>query len=132
MDGNILGVDVQNNQVALKTPSGERYYFPISEWKGDFEPQAGMKVDFDIKDGVATNVFPLTNPVNKHQFKTIGDKPTKTKTAATLWAFFLGGLGAHKFYLGAWGWGAVTFTFLLDIHSNCYKYSRNSPICYFN
>lgn len=35
----------------------------------------------------------------------------KTKTAAGLWAIFLGGLGIHKFYLGSWGWGIVYLLF---------------------
>ncbi len=35
----------------------------------------------------------------------------KSKVAAALLAFFLGGLGAHKFYLGRWGWGLVYLLF---------------------
>lgn len=35
----------------------------------------------------------------------------KNKVAAALLAFFLGGIGAHKFYLGAWGWGLVYLLF---------------------
>jgi TM2 domain-containing membrane protein YozV len=31
----------------------------------------------------------------------------KNKAAATLWGIFLGGVGAHKFYMGSWGWGIV-------------------------
>jgi TM2 domain-containing membrane protein YozV len=31
----------------------------------------------------------------------------KSKTVAILLAFLLGGLGAHRFYLGSWGWGLV-------------------------
>lgn len=31
----------------------------------------------------------------------------KSKTTATLLAFFLGGLGAHKFYLGQTGQGIL-------------------------
>jgi hypothetical protein len=31
----------------------------------------------------------------------------KSKTTAALLALFLGGIGAHRFYLGAWGWGLV-------------------------
>ena len=36
-------------------------------------------------------------------------KPTsqKSKVIATVLAFVLGGLGLHKFYTGAWGWGIV-------------------------
>ena len=32
---------------------------------------------------------------------------TKSKVAAGLLAILLGGFGAHKFYLGSWGWGLL-------------------------
>jgi len=37
---------------------------------------------------------------------------TKSKVVAGLLGILLGGLGAHKFYLGSWGWGLL---FLLNI-----------------
>lgn len=35
----------------------------------------------------------------------------KNKISAALLAFFLGWLGIHKFYLGAWGWGLIYLIF---------------------
>jgi TM2 domain-containing membrane protein YozV len=35
----------------------------------------------------------------------------KTRTGAILWCFFLGGLGAHKFYLGQAGLGILYILF---------------------
>lgn len=35
----------------------------------------------------------------------------RSKTSAALLAFFLGGLGAHRFYLGQVGWGFVYLLF---------------------
>lgn len=35
----------------------------------------------------------------------------RNKTAAALWAFFLGGFGAHKFYLGRPVWGILYLIF---------------------
>lgn len=35
----------------------------------------------------------------------------KSRIAAALLAFFLGGLGIHKFYLGQTGWGIVYLLF---------------------
>ena len=37
----------------------------------------------------------------------------KSKTTAALLALILGGLGAHKFYLGSWGWGLIFLGVLL-------------------
>jgi TM2 domain-containing membrane protein YozV len=36
---------------------------------------------------------------------------TKSKVAAALLAFFLGGIGIHKFYLGQVGWGFLYLIF---------------------
>jgi TM2 domain-containing membrane protein YozV/RNA polymerase subunit RPABC4/transcription elongation factor Spt4 len=38
-------------------------------------------------------------------------KSVKSRTTAILLALFLGGLGAHKFYLGQTGWGFVYLIF---------------------
>jgi len=35
----------------------------------------------------------------------------RTKGTAAILAFFLGGLGAHKFYLGQWIWGLIYLFF---------------------
>lgn len=35
----------------------------------------------------------------------------RSKVGAALLAFFLGGFGVHKFYLGRWGWGMVYLLF---------------------
>ncbi len=35
----------------------------------------------------------------------------KSRTAAVLWAVFLGGFGAHKFYTGKLGWGFLYLVF---------------------
>ncbi len=34
-------------------------------------------------------------------------EPTKSKVIAGVLALTLGGIGIHKFYTGAWGWGIV-------------------------
>ena len=108
MEGVILGIDSGTKQSAIKTRDGERYYFSPDEWKGESSAQVGLKVDFEIgSNGQAKCVYPIgtARPI------AVGSKPPKTKTAATLWAFFLGTLGAHKFYLGSWGWGLLYLVF---------------------
>ena len=34
-------------------------------------------------------------------------EPAKSKVTAGVLALLLGGIGIHKFYMGAWGWGIV-------------------------
>ena len=36
---------------------------------------------------------------------------TKSKVVAGILAILLGGIGAHKFYLGRWGWGIIYLLF---------------------
>ena len=36
---------------------------------------------------------------------------TKSKAVAGILAILLGGIGAHKFYLGRWGWGIIYLLF---------------------
>lgn len=108
MEGNILGIESDRSKAAVKASNGSRYYFAMDQWKGSFQLEVGMKVDFDINhDGVGTNVYPL----EKTWSQATSSKPNKSKTTATLLAFFLGGLGGHKFYLGAWGWGLIYLIF---------------------
>ena len=38
-------------------------------------------------------------------------EPTHSKTTAGVLALLLGGIGIHKFYMGAWGWGLVYIVF---------------------
>jgi len=69
-----------------------------------------MVVDFDTNyNNEAISIFVLrsnTNPVTHHQ--QIGQK---SRVVAIILAFFLGGLGIHKFYLGRIGWGIIYLIF---------------------
>lgn len=108
MEGTILGIDSKSGEFAIKTLSGDRVYCDISEWRGEFLPSIGMKVDFEaLAESKARRVY----PVGKTIAQASNPKPEKSKTAATLFAFVLGGLGAHKFYLGSWGWGLLYLLF---------------------
>nr|WP_221452226.1 NINE protein [Bacillus benzoevorans] len=41
----------------------------------------------------------------------LGAHYTKSKVVAGLLGILLGGIGAHKFYLGRWGWGIIYLLF---------------------
>ena len=58
-------------------------------------------MDFDVKENNAVDVYLALG----HTASRIPG--SKSKAAATLWAMFLGAFGAHKFYMGSWGWGIV-------------------------
>jgi len=102
MKGQILNYSVQNNSGVISGSDDNRYKFTGAEWKGDVLPSRGRSVDFDAKDNNAVDVYLALG--HSSSSKTPG---SKSKAAATLWGAFLGGFGAHKFYMGSWGWGIV-------------------------
>lgn len=95
MQGQILDYTVQSNSGVISGSDGNRYVFSGSEWKDDMPPTRGMFVDFDSKEKNAVGIY-----------RAIGHSGTanpgrKSKAAVTLWGIFLGGFGAHKFYMGS-------------------------------
>jgi TM2 domain-containing membrane protein YozV len=83
-----------------------RFHFSGAQWKGDIAPARGMWVDFDVSEIDAKGAVAIYRSLSADDAVS-GAAPGKSKAAATLWAIFLGGLGAHKFYMGSWGWGIV-------------------------
>jgi len=51
---------------------------------------------------------PVSQPVS-------GMTGARSNVTAGLWAIFLGGIGAHKFYNGSWGWGIIYIVSLFII-----------------
>lgn len=101
MKGQILDFSVQKNEGVITGADGTRYTFNGAEWKSDIQPKREMWVDFEVTGINATGIYiALRQP-------TSSASGNKSKPAATLWAIFLGGFGAHKFYMGSWGWGIV-------------------------
>lgn len=98
MQGQILDFSIQSNS-GIITSEGKRYSFAGSEWKENTAPQRGMMVDFEInKEDHAIGVYKALNT----GFKLNGSAVSlgkKNKVVAGLLALFLGGFGAHKFYL---------------------------------
>jgi len=110
MKGQVLDYSVQTNSGIISGQDGARYTFAGSEWKGDVTPSRGMFVDFDLQGTSAVGVYRALGSAGS------GKPGSKSKAAATLWGAFLGGFGAHKFYMGSGGWGIVyLLTFWLYI-----------------
>jgi len=91
MKGKVLDFNIQNSAGVISGEDGQRYNFTSSEWKSDKNPEANQSVDFSIDGENANGIYLLQTAVSKEG---------KSKIAAALLAFFLGGFGIHKFYLG--------------------------------
>lgn len=92
MKGKILGFDGRTGEGVISGEDGQRYPFDTTDWQQRNLPQAGQTVDFAPAEGKALSVYGMTavSPMSGE----------KNKIVAALLAFFLGGLGIHKFYLG--------------------------------
>lgn len=103
MKGTVLNFSVRDSSGVISGSDGKRYRFEAKQWGLDISPEPGIHVDFDIQDGKAMEIYEdISAPVSQGMSAGVKGSGTqkKTRTTAALWAFFLGGLGAHKFYLG--------------------------------
>lgn len=107
MKGQILDYSVQSNSGVISGDDQNRYHFTGSQWRGQNPPIRGLKVDFEIDGtGQANNIYVLGSAMTFPN--QVGEK---SRIIAALLAFFLGGFGIHKFYLGQIGWGIVYLLF---------------------
>ncbi len=60
MKGQIL--NIEENKGIILGEDGNRYEFDINEWKEKITPIKGMKVDFEIEDNKAKNIYLLETP----------------------------------------------------------------------
>ena len=125
MKGKVLHFSMETHFGTICGDDGKQYNVQASEWKEQKALVPGMRVDFDIIDGVAANVYASLEEL-KADNKNASN--TKSRKTALLLAFLLGGLGAHKFYTGSWGFGllylllsfSTTANFLLTSTSALY------------
>ena len=107
MKGTILDYSVQNNMGVISGDDQQRYNFSGHQWHGQIAPYRSQRIDFEIDGaGQATNIYLIagTTPF-------AGQVGQKSRIVAALLAFFVGGFGIHKFYLGRVGWGIVYLLF---------------------
>ncbi len=103
MQGTVLSFHSETNTGLISGHDGTRYTFSRSDWTSPkIEPREDLVVDFDTEDKQALQIIVIQSR---------GYSTGRTKTAAILWALFLGGAGAHKFYLGQTGMGILYLLF---------------------
>jgi len=88
---------------------GSMYQFLKPDWLDSADPQPDLRVRFFPSHGSARNIY-VANPDEVPRRQKIRKAPS------ILWAVFLGGFGAHKYYQGSWAWGIIySITFWLYI-----------------
>ena len=92
MIGHIESYDEDTQTGVIKNEQGY-FEFHKNDWSEEEGPYVGDDVLFEGKDGEATLVTLIGNYLQHLE-------PIKSRTKAALLGFFLGGLGAHRFYLG--------------------------------
>lgn len=103
MQGTVLSFQPETNTGLISGHDGNRYSFVMLDWKTENKtPKEGQLVDFEIDEKSAKHIIVVKKAKSGGQ---------KSKVTAMLLAFFLGGIGVHKFYLGQTVWGVVYLLF---------------------
>ena len=112
MRGQILVFNEQKEAGAIIAEDGRRFHFHINDWEDVVPPDRGMTVSFTLDAEGRTRQLQLALPDSSPASVAAPSAPPlalrpKRKPVVTLLALFLGFFGAHRFYMGAWGWGLV-------------------------
>ena len=116
MRGQILVFNEQKEAGAIITEDGRRFLFHINDWQDVVPPDRGMAVSFmldadnrarQVQLAVPESVAPPGAAMQSSAPPQGRQARPKRKPVITLLALFLGIFGAHRFYMGAWGWGLV-------------------------
>jgi TM2 domain-containing membrane protein YozV len=95
MRGQVLGFDYRRGLGEISGDDGRRYKFVGTEWRPQFQPRAGQKVDFETDADEARAIYSLAP---QSALTSGGGEPNRL--VAGLLALFLGTIGIHKFYMG--------------------------------
>ena len=111
MRGQILVFNKQKEAVAIVATDGQRFLFHVRDWQDVVAPEGGMSVEFKPNEHNRAQQVQLALPDTSMalalpQAVPLAQRP-KSKPVLTLLTLFLGFFGAHRFYMGAWGWGRV-------------------------
>ena len=104
MRGKVLSYDDSTAQGLISGDDGVRYAFTRGDLNDLRAISAGTNVDFNAAEDRATSIYALHGD-------TVGQVGDKNKIVAALFAFFLGPIGIHKFYLGKTAQGIIYLLF---------------------
>lgn len=87
----------------------EFFKFDEASWKSSVPPDSGDAVTFELNDGVVVNMRLVAESTKLVE-------GVKKRWIATTLAFFLGMVGAHRFYLGFYKLGLAQLAFTVLTH----------------
>lgn len=107
MIGQIEKYSLENPTVGVIKSENEVYDFNVKVWRSTYAPVEGDNVEFKLKNGKVTMAKPLIVYADNMQ-------PVKSRLIAGTLGLVLGGIGAHRIYLGYYGTAAlqIGLTFL--------------------
>lgn len=109
MRGQIVVFNAPKNAGVIITEDGQRLLFHVQAWQDLMPPESGMAVEFSLDDKQQAQQIQIALPAASQipaAALSLAQRP-KRKPVLTLLALFLGIFGAHRFYMGTWGWGLV-------------------------
>ncbi len=98
MRGKVIAYSEIEGRGLISGDDGQRYGFGRAVLGSGGHARPGQEVDFQASGSEATSVYVLGGGAGPAQ---------KSKVAAGVLAILLGGLGIHKFYIGAPGAGVI-------------------------
>ena len=109
MRGQILVFNELKEAGAIVATDGQRFLFHARDWQDVVAPEGGMSVEFKLNDNNRAQQVQLALPQRANALAVQTTTPLaqrpKSKAVLTLLTLFLGIFGAHRFYMGTWGWG---------------------------
>lgn len=101
--GQIESYDSEKKTGIVKSQD-DFFEFDAVSWVSTVPPDSGDEVTFEVNEGIVVNMRLVAETMKPVE-------GVKRRWIATTLAFFLGAIGAHRFYLGFYKLGLAQFVF---------------------